>query len=412
MTSVVAQELKYDRPWMYPEQNDAFFCDERYGLTEASTKAGKTVGCIVWLTEQAFVGGGDGRNYWWVAPVYSQAQIAYTRTKRAIPRHLFSALDGQMKITLYNGAHIWFKSGDNPDNLFGEDVYAAVIDEASRVREESWHAVRSTITATRGPMRIIGNVKGRRNWFWRMARQAEAGDDPTMHYSRITAYNAIHAGVLSKDEVDDAQRKLPTAVFRELYEAEASDDEGNPFGFEFIKKCTKSLSPKPPVCFGWDLARKLDFTVGIGLDDSGDVCRFHRFQAPWHETTERILEESQRVPSLVDSSGVGDPILENLQRDGSGRYEGYLYSAQSKQKLMEGLAVAIHSGTIGFPEGPITGELESFEYRYTRLHVLYSAPEGMNDDCVNALALAWAKWNGRRRISRRERGPVFIGGTW
>lgn len=39
-------------------------------------------------------------------------------------------------------------------------------------------------------------------------------------------------------------------------------------------------------------------------------------------------------------------------------------------------------------------ELESFEYEYTRTGVRYTAPEGMHDDCVMALALAvYAKNN-------------------
>lgn len=55
---------------------------------------------------------------------------------------------------------------------------------------------------------------------------------------------------------------------------------------------------------------------------------------------------------------------------------------------MEGLAVAIQKQEIGFPEGVITHELESFEYEYTRTGVRYSAPSGMHDDAVCALALA------------------------
>jgi hypothetical protein len=48
------------------------------------------------------------------------------------------------------------KSGEKPDGLYGEDVFAAVIDEASRMREEAWHALRSTLTATRGMRISIG----------------------------------------------------------------------------------------------------------------------------------------------------------------------------------------------------------------------------------------------------------------
>jgi hypothetical protein len=91
---------------------------------------------------------------------------------------------------------------------------------------------------------------------------------------------------------------------------------------------------------------------------------------------------------LVDSTGVGDAVLESLQKDGRSNFEGFKFTSQSKQQLMEGLAVAIQKQTIRFPEGVIANELESFEYEYTRTGVKYSAPSGMHDDAVCALALA------------------------
>ena len=41
---------------MYPKQIDAIFTPARYSVIEASTKSGKTVGCIIWLFEQALQG--------------------------------------------------------------------------------------------------------------------------------------------------------------------------------------------------------------------------------------------------------------------------------------------------------------------------------------------------------------------
>jgi hypothetical protein len=52
----VRRKIRYTRPPMYPRQRDAIFADERYSVVEASTKAGKTVGCIAWLFEQAMFG--------------------------------------------------------------------------------------------------------------------------------------------------------------------------------------------------------------------------------------------------------------------------------------------------------------------------------------------------------------------
>lgn len=401
--------VKYTRPWMYPKQKRAFFCRERYALVEASTKAGKTVGCIAWILEQALQGKA-GQNCWWVAPIYGQAKIAYRRLKRTLPPALFRSNDSELTITLFNDVVIWFKGADNPDSLFGEDVIAAVIDEASRCKEEAFFALRSTLTATQGPMRIIGNVKGRGNWFYKLARIAEAGAE-NMHYEKITAVDAVAAGVFPQEEFDDARRLLPENVFRELYLAEASDDGGNPFGIAAIAACVGPLSTLPPQNWGVDLAKSEDWTVPIGMDVRGAVCRFERWQGPWEETIDRLDRMIGRTPTLVDSTGVGDPVLERLQRPTQGprgliparpNFEGFKFTAQSKQQLMEGLAVAIQQREIQYPDGVIRIELEQFEYVYTRTGVHYSAPPGMHDDAVCGLALVTA-------LHRRPKAAAFVG---
>lgn len=380
-------KVKYSRPWLYPKQIQAFFNDRRYSVIEGSTKSGKTVSCIVWIYETAVLGAPD-RNYWWVAPVYSQAKIAYRRLKKYLPEGTFKANESELKITLINGAHIFFKSGENPDNLYGEDVYGCVIDEASRIREDSWFAVRSTLTATRGPIRIIGNVKGRRNWFFILARKAQSGDKD-MFYSKITAYDAVDAGILDPAEVEDAKAVLPEKVFRELYLAEPADDEGNPFNIKAIHACIVPVSTKPPVVYGIDLAKSYDWTVITGLDEHGHESVLERFQKGWDDTVstiKRVVGKNTRA--VIDATGVGDPIAERLQNEGFTNIESFKFTASSKQQLMESLAVSIQSGHVGFNSPILVSELESFEYVYTRTGVKYSAPEGMHDDTVCSLALA------------------------
>ena len=142
----MSRAIEYQRPWLYPKQLEAIFHDKRYGCIEASTKAGKTVGCITWLFEQAAIHGSEGRNYWWVAPTQGAADIAYKRMKDAIPKGLRRTNDTARTITIPNGHIVWFKTGEKPDNLYGDDVGAVVIDEASRLREEAWFAIRSVVT--------------------------------------------------------------------------------------------------------------------------------------------------------------------------------------------------------------------------------------------------------------------------
>lgn len=394
---------KYIRPFMYPYQTAILDSPARFTVCQAATKVGKTASHIVWLFEEALKCSAN-QSVWWIAPSFVQAKVAYDRMKHQISDRkatstspkFYTANETNLIITLIHGAKIYFKTAEKPDNLYGDDVYAFVYDEFTRGREASWHALRTTISSTGGKGKFIGNVKGRKNWGYKLAMKAKSGDDKTYEYFKITAYDAAAAGMKTKDgrpfieEIEDAKRDLPESVFNELYLAEASEDGSNPFGQQFIAQCTWPMSVEPACCYGIDLAKKKDWFVVIGLDKLGRTSYFLRSQQDWKRTTEDILS-LPRKPIALDSTGVGDPIGEDISRHRDD-VELYMFTQRSKQQLMEGLALAIQKRMISFPEGVITDELESFEYEYTRTGVRYSAPEGQHDDAVCALALAWHKW--------------------
>jgi hypothetical protein len=358
----------------------------RFTVTEAATKTGKTASHIIWLFEQALQCKAN-QSVWWVAPVFGQAEVAFKRMKEKIgDRNFFKVNESKLLLTLPTRAEIHFKSGERPDNLFGDDVYSAVFDEFTRAKEEAWFALRTTLTATRAKCKFIGNVKGKKNWGYRLAQRAKAGE-PDHEYFKITAYDAAAEGIVDVAEIEQAKRDLPDAVFKELYLAEASEDGSNPFGLSFIAQCTFPITSNPAICYGIDLAKSTDYTVIIGLDKAGCVCYFDRFQKDWRQTVETI-KALPRKPMKIDATGVGDPIVEQVQ-EGRGEVEGFKFTKSSKQPLMLGLAVGIQQRKVQFPEGPIKDELENYEYEYSRTGVVYSAPEGLHDDCVCALALAW-----------------------
>jgi predicted phage terminase large subunit-like protein len=273
------QVVRYERAFMYPKQKAALFVDERYAVVEASTKSGKTVGCLVWLHEQAALHGAPGRNYWWIAPIRRVAKIAYRRLKIMLDEgpgpEWYESNETEMTVTLMNGATIFFLGSENPDTLYGEDVYACVIDEATRVKQESWWAIRTTLTATEGPVRIIGNVKGRRNWAYKLARHAERGLRTNYHYAKLTVWDAVEAGIFPTEEAEDARELLPEAVYKELYLAEAADESEVFFRVEEIG----TIDEAPPdlrVVRTWDFAvteegeaADPDYTVGVKMGFDG-----------------------------------------------------------------------------------------------------------------------------------------------
>jgi hypothetical protein len=196
---------------------------------------------------------------------------------------------------------------------------------------------------------------------------------------------------IDSTEIDEARTQLPSAVFEQEYMANPMENAANPFGSEHIRACIRPMSYNEPVCYGIDLAKSYDFTVIIGLDLNGIVCYYERFQRDWSTTKQTILKLPKK-PIVIDSTGVGDPIFEDLQREGL-QIQGLKFTQGSKQQLMIGLQTAIHTQKIGYPDGEIVRELEVFEYQYSATGVKYSAPSGFHDDCVMALSLAWHNMN-------------------
>jgi len=229
--------MEINVPHLTNYQKKILFNPARFTVTEASTKVGKTHSHILWLYGCAMTDDeADGKNYWWIAPVYNQTKIAFKRLRRNLAQYAGYFHFNETSLIIYcpNGAEIHFKSAEKPDNLYGEDVYAAVFDEAPRAREESWYALRSTLTATEAPCKLIGNFGGISNWVHKLKEKSK--DDPNYAYFKITCWDAIAEGILSETEVLQAKKDLPPKIFKELYEAEASESEGQLINNESIQK--------------------------------------------------------------------------------------------------------------------------------------------------------------------------------
>jgi hypothetical protein len=388
-------KVQINLPALTPHQRKIFYDPARIVVCDGSTKSGKTVGGLIWQFGQCF-GTGAGKSHLWLASVYPQAKIAYDRLTRWLRKAdpskiIWDENKSELCIKFANGSRWFFKGGDNADSVYGADYASAVIDEASRVNVEAWHAVRSTTTATRGPIRIIGNVKGRANWAYALGLKAKQGEQGLAYHVR-TAMDAIADGVTNPEEVEDAKRVLPEHVFKELYLCEPSEDGANPFGLSHIRACIRPMSSKPPVCFGADLGNAQDYTVIVGLDEDGATCLFERWhKLGWELTTEKLAKIIGELPAMVDEAGVGSPVVDRLRRV-CPNVEGFQTGAK-KQMLLEGLCMSIQQRTIAYPpnspECQIQSELEAYEYEVGRTgRVSYSAPAGLHDDCVIALALA------------------------
>lgn len=357
---------------------------KRFNVLCCGRRFGKSVLAINLLAETAL----DGYPAGYFTPTYKLLEGTFNECLNVLQPLIKRKHDNQF-IELITGGVIEFWSLENPLAGRSRKYKRDILDEAAFNKNlwKSWtESIRPTLTDLKGDAWFMSTPKGK-NDFYKLYMRGESQEPNWMSWQMPTSTNP-HIDI---GEIWDAQKDLPELAFSQEYLAQFNDNVANPFGYEFIKQCTFPLSTDPPVCFGIDLAKSFDWTVIIGLDKFGRCCYYERFQKDWGMTKNVILQ-LPTAPMRIDSTGVGDPIVEDLQKQRP-NVTGEKFTSWSKQQLMEGLQVAIQQRKITFPEGVITNELESFEYEFTRTGVKYGAPAGLHDDTVMALSLAWKQFN-------------------
>jgi phage FluMu gp28-like protein len=361
-----------------PHQNQQLILDSdsRFRVVMCGRRFGKSELSQVEMISSAL----QGMSVSYITPTYNLARTFFDKLIKVIP---FENNKSELLIRFPNEGSIQFFTGERLDNMRGRKFHLVVIDEASFIPnlEDGWkNSIRPTLTDYKGKALFLSTPKGK-NYFYSLFMK---GGEPDWQSFKFTTYDNPY---IDKHEIDDARNQLPLAVFEQEYMANAMENAANPFGSNHIEDCIKPLSPLPVQFYGIDLAKSFDWSVIIGLDEHGNVAYFNRFQRDWKHTREEILTIDRSKPVMIDSTGVGDAITEDLQVHFS-HMNGFKYTSSSKQQLMENLASAIHKKEIGFPDGIIKEELDVFEYQFTSNGVKYNAPSGFHDDCVNALALA------------------------
>lgn len=416
----VAKKVVLTLPQPHPSQYAFINSFETYGarfiVGACGTKYGKTFGCSIRIVREAWEN--KGSLNWWVAPTFVQSKMAYETVKSMLPVNTYLEYKADLKIVLIEPdgtehSQIVFKSGDNPDSLRGFGVDFFVLDEAARISKESFVSVMTTVTQTGGRGIIISTPKGR-GWFFDVHGRGIKVDDlgnpkfsdinpdpfPEWMAIRMPTWENPHVPI---ESIEQAKRNLPADVFRQEYAAEFIDDSAGVF--RGVSACIKGTTfepynPQTSYVLGVDLARIRDFTVLTVMDRyRRHVVYQERFnQISWEVQYHKIIQIARQYNALVciDSTGIGDPIVQTLGNAGLRISPYKIGTAAAKQQLIDRLRVAIEEGSVSYPYNKYTAamieELRCYEMSLTENGTArYSAPSGKHDDCVISLCLAyWA----------------------
>lgn len=328
-----------------------------------------------------------GEHCAYITPEFGLGKTFFKDVLEYIPKEIIRVDNkSELYIELITGGSLRFFSGEALGSMRGRRFHYIVIDEAAFISdlEGEWNtAIRPTLTDYKGGCLFISTPRGK-NYFYSLYQKGINGEQDYQSF-HFTTYDNPH---IDKGEVDMAMKSIPQAQFNQEYLAIAGENAANPFGIDNIRNNTlTTLSTLPTVVYGIDLAKYSDWTVITGLDCNGHMSYFDRFQLPWTLTQQRIERLPNNIVKVVDSTGVGDVVFENLQLTCQ-NIRGFKFTTDSKPKMVYELIKDVEQGKVKFNQ-VTADEMMVFEYKYTSTgHIKFEAQSGFNDDCVMSLAIA------------------------
>lgn len=387
---------------------------KRFNILAAGRRWRKTTLVMPMCVEAAL----EGATIVWGAPVADQVATAYEETEKAVRQVARCIRSPHSDVEIRGAGRILFRSLDNPHNVRSKTADGIVIDECGDIDEAAFSEVMlPMLMDTRGWAWLMGTPKGR-NWFWREWVTARGKIDhaawqiPTLGVE-ITPGGLVRSPhpyenpEIAFEEIASQFSKMPEMRFRQEILAEFVEDAGGVFRGVMACATGRLMAPySGSFVLGVDWGKSRDFTVLVLIDvKTRQVVAFDRFnQIDWFLQRRRLWElyrpwwqAGAKVSIVVESNSIGDVQLEELRR--GDRAEGtpplpvqaFLTTQASKQQAIEDLVMAIETQKITYPNlAVLVNELQGFEQ--TRLPsglMRYSAPDGMHDDAVMALAIAW-----------------------
>jgi hypothetical protein len=340
----------------------------------------------------------------WIVPTYKNGRAlwrwAENMTAGVRTKGMAIANKSERTIEFKNGGFFGIYSADNEDSIRGEAFQLVVLDEAARISETAWtDAIQPTLADFEGDAFLISTPKGL-NWFY--TEYMKGKEDGNYQKSWMAPSSANPKPQIQR-AAQLAKGRVPDRTYRQEWLAEFISDGAY---FQNVEKAAIIEGKELPdqhkghyLVMGADWALSEDFTVLIvGCRECNKVVDWERFnQIDFTYQRERLYSMAQRwtiIGILPERNSIGVPNIELLMEHvnvfrGPDDGRGFYTSPTSKPPLIEGLANALEHHGFKVPV-EAADELRAYQVELsTSGHPKFSAPSGLHDDWVIALALCW-----------------------
>jgi len=295
----------------------------------------------------------------------------------------------------------------SPNKLRGKHPDVMLVDEASIIPTEML-ASELIMMLTKPDVRLI--MAGTPFGFDHPFRTAF--NNPNYRVYHEPSYNSP---LVSKENLEEWRQIMTQEQWQREVEAKWVEVLNSYFPEDLIRECVdpelgfiedleKAEIPRGPVFAGLDLGKQQDFSVlAIIIIDGEKLKHFYLYQFPLGTKYSEVIAHVARANQIfrfskiiVDKSGVGDPIVEELENIGLRNVEGIVLTDTNKEEILSNLKIQMEQKRLAITDYmPLIMQMNEQQYEYLkpktaqeRIHLKFKHPSGHHDDMLWALALA------------------------
>lgn len=338
--------------------------------------------------------------YYYFLPTYSQAKkVIWTGADKSgfkfldhFPKEIVKTINqSDMIIELVNGSILQMVGADNIDRIVGTNPIGVIFSEYSLMKPDVWNFISPILRENGGFAIFIMTPRGTNHAFDLMQT---VKNDPKWFVQTLTVEDTK---ALSPQDLEEARNEMPQDLFKQEYYCTFIDN-----GMGFFRRIDENTykieeyQPKELSMFqlGVDLAKYNDFTVisPFNLND------FHLLKQDAFNQMDYNLQKARienaylkhnRGRIVIDSTGVGEPIFDDLNARGM-NITPFRFNKSSRTDLLKNLQILLEQDKIKIPNDEVLiDELKSMTYELNdNGSTTIKVPDGKHDDRIMSLALA------------------------
>jgi hypothetical protein len=381
--------MKMKLPRLRPDQAEIAKHPAKYKVLSMGRRWGKTVMAGTIALANSAMGGKVA----WVVPTFRNSRPVW-RFAEAHALGIARINKSEMSMTFPGSGSLGVYTAENPVGILGEDFDLVIIDEAARIPPDVWQETIMPTLADRDGLAFLISTPKAKNWFYEEFMRGLADGK---QQASFTAPSSANPSPQIRRAAEMARERVSERTYRQEWLAEFVDD-----GTLFVN--VEACATAQPAAYeqghtyaigvDWARASGGDYTVFVVIDaTTRTMAQMVRMSGTAFDTQLarlRALWASYGRPAiLAEYNSLGGPLVERLQTDGL-PVTGFTTTASTKHEIITALELAFDRQDIRVLNDPVLlQELNAYERKERAGLPGYSAPSGMHDDTVIALALAY-----------------------